>query len=93
MLITPMDLQDKPHIVEKKEKVKSNDFQYPLKFKSAVTASILFIILSQNVSYKVFDILFKTLPINISLIDENENNTFVGTLVMAFVIGIIIFLT
>lgn len=73
--------------------VKVNDnFQYMNKFKSAVYASVLFIILSHKVSYKVLDLILKVFINNIEIIDENENPQILGTLIFAVLIALIIFI-
>jgi hypothetical protein len=67
-------------------------FQYVNKFKSALYASILFVLLSHKVAYKVLDLIIKVFVSSIDVIDENENPQILGTIIMALVIGFVIFI-
>lgn len=87
-LTTPYDVQNKPLQVKKK----NIDFQYGNKFRSAVYAAVFFILLSQKVSYKILDLILKVFSHRIDVIDDDDNPQFIGTIIMAFVIGMIIFL-
>ena len=89
MLVTPYDLQDKsmekikPTVYNEQ---KTNSFQYGSKFKSGVYAALLFLLLSQKVSYKILDLIMKVFSNRIDVIDEMDNPHFIGTLIMAVVI-------
>jgi len=66
---------------------------YICKFKTAVYASILFIILSLPITYKILDMLAKLVSNNIDLIDnECEEALPLGRLIMSIIFGIFIFL-
>jgi uncharacterized membrane protein (DUF106 family) len=94
MLVTPYDLQDKPVVQDTgyQKKSTAQSFQYGNKFRSAVYAALLFILLSQKVSYKILDLLIKVFSNRVDMIDEDDNPHFIGTIVMAVLIGLIIFL-
>jgi hypothetical protein len=62
---------------------------YDSKFRSAVYAFFLFIILSNQVSYKILDLIVKVFVNNITII-EDDNPHFIGTIIMATVIAIVI---
>lgn len=68
-----------------------NDFQYKNKFKSAVYVFVLFILLSNKVSYRILDIIVKVFSNSIDVIDENENPVFLGYFIMAFLMALIVF--
>ncbi len=76
----------------KKENVKIVDFQYKNKLKSAVYAFILFIVLSNKVSYKILDLIVKMFSQNIEVMDETETPIFLGVFIMAVIISVVIFL-
>jgi uncharacterized membrane protein (DUF106 family) len=94
MLVTPYDLQDKPleKINQKEYRQEKQTTQYGSKFRSALYAAVLFILLSQKVSYKILDLIMKVFSNRIDIVDEMDNPHFIGTLIMAVVVGIIIFL-
>lgn len=69
-----------------------NEFQYVSKFKSAVYASLLFVLLSHRVAYKVLDLIIKVFTNNLEVIDENENPLILGTLIFAVIIAAVIFI-
>lgn len=92
--MTPLD---QAHIKQKdsikvKTEPKLGEFQYVNKFKSALYAFILFIILSHKVAYKILDLIIKVFTNNIDVIDENDNPIMLGTIIMAFLVAIIIFI-
>lgn len=89
--MTPLDLQDRP--VKKQEPVaKMAEFQYINKFKSAAYAFVLFILLSHKVAYKILDLIIKVFTNSVEVIDEMENPMMLGTLVMAVIMSLIIFI-
>ena len=66
---------------------------YICKFKTAVYASILFIILSLPIAYKILDMLAKLISNNIDLIDDEcEEALPLGRLIMSLIFGIFIFI-
>jgi hypothetical protein len=85
--MTPIDFEKK-RIREPKD----NSFQYINKLRSALLASILFLILSNHVSYKILDLIFSTFSNNQHIIDEENNVTFVGNFTMALIIAILVFI-
>lgn len=97
MLITPYDLQDKPLSTTQHKEInpvnKNKVYnEYSTKFRSAIYAFVLFILLSHKASYKILDIILKILTNRLDAIDNDENPTLVGTIVMAAFIALVIFL-
>jgi hypothetical protein len=99
MMVTPYDLQDKavlPANMKKEEKIdyapKKVHNEYSTKFKAAIYAAILFILLSQNISYKILDLIVKLFTQRLEVIDEDNNPQIIGTIILALIIGLIIFL-
>ena len=93
--MTPLDLQDRP--VKKQEAPVTNsskmgDFQYINKFKSAAYAFVLFILLSHKVAYKILDLIIKVFTNNVEVIDEMENPMMLGTIIMAILMALVIFI-
>lgn len=86
-VLTPVE-QPKPLYQEPKKE----QFQYINKFKSAIYASILFILLSHKVAYKVLDLIIKVFTNNLDVIDDNDNPLILGTLIFAAIIALIIFI-
>jgi len=68
------------------------EFQYVSKFKSAIYAFILFILLSHRVAYKVLDLIIKVFTSNVEVIDENDNPLILGTFIFAVIIALVIFI-
>jgi hypothetical protein len=93
MLVTPYDVQDKPlqGFNKNNVKTKNSDFQYSNKFRSGIYAAVLFILLSQKVSYKILDLVVKAFYNKIDIIDD-DNPQFIGTIIMAILVGLMIFL-
>ena len=85
-----MQLQQSP--IQYPEQSDTRNFQYVNKFKSALYAAILFIILSHKVAYKILDLIIKVFISSIEVIDEDENPQILGTIIMALIIGFIVFL-
>jgi len=88
MLITPMDLQDKP--IQRKPKNNLEDFQYSSKLRSAFIAFFLFMIFSNNVSYKILELIMSTFS-NVNITNDGCPN-FLGIFIMASIVGVIIFI-
>lgn len=78
--------------VQKDQNKILNDFQYKNKFKSAIIAFILFIVLSNKVSYKVLNIILTSFNNSIEVLNENEEPLILGTVILAFILGIVIFI-
>ncbi len=90
--MTPLELQTKPLKPIEKKVDDIGGFQYVNKFKSAIYAFILFILLSHKVAYKILDLIIKVFTNNVEVIDENENPLLLGTFIMATLMAIIIFI-
>lgn len=88
MFITPMDLQDKP--MQRKTKNNLDDFQYSSKLRSAFIAFFLFMIFSNNVSYKILELIMSTFS-NVTITNEGCPN-FLGIFIMASLIAIVVFI-
>ena len=88
-VLAPIEMQEQPL---QKKSVEKQEFQYVNKFKSAIYTFVLFIILSHKVAYKVLDLIIKVFTHNIEVIDENDNPMILGTLIMAVLFALIIFL-
>jgi hypothetical protein len=66
---------------------------YICKFKTSVYVAILFAFLSLPIAYKILDMLAKLISNNIDIIDyESEEALPLGRLIMAIIVGIIIFI-
>ena len=95
MLVTPYDLQDKSiGDVTDSKKVTQFDvstFQYKNKLKAAIITFLLFIVLSHKVAFKILQLIIQVFSNNVTIIDENENPLFMGTILMAGIAAIIIF--
>lgn len=74
-----------------KEDKKKLDFLYVLKFKTAVYCLILFFLLSNRKTYQILDIIFSNI-FRIEIINENNEPTIFGTLIMGFIFATIIFI-
>lgn len=102
MFVSPYDLQDKPLLpadirkdlrAEKQDQpLKKVNNEYSTKFKASIYAAILFILLSQNISYKILDLIVKLFTQHLEVIDEDGNPHIIGTIIFAILIGLIIFL-
>jgi len=82
-----MDLQDKPSIKKKNDLI---DFQYSSKLRSAFIAFFLFILFSNNVSYKILELIIGTFS-NVTITHDGCPN-FLGIFVMASLLWVIIFI-
>ena len=78
--------------VKKINDIKLADFEYKNKLKSSVIAFILFIVLSNKVSYKILDLIVKLFSQSIEVMDETETPIFLGVFIMAMIIAVVIFL-
>jgi hypothetical protein len=67
-------------------------FLYTNKFKSAVYAFILFILLSHKISYKITNIIFSIFTSRNDIINENGDPLPLGIFINAFVLAILIFI-
>ena len=93
MLITPYDLQDKIIApIPKNNKETTNTFSYTNKIRCAFIVFIMFIVLSHKVAFKVLDLILKVFANNINILDADDNPLFVGTIIMAIIFAIFIFI-
>lgn len=74
------------------ESKKLEDFQYSRKLKLGIIASVLFLLLSNKVAYKILDIIVNVFTYNIRVIDDNECPQIIGTMIMSIIIGVFIFI-
>lgn len=74
------------------EPIKLDDFHYSRKIKLAVIASVLFLLLSNKVAYKILDIILNVFTNNVKVIDDNECPQIIGIMIMSLIIGIVIFI-
>lgn len=84
--MTPIEFEKK-----KTGQTRDDSFQYINKLRSALLASLLFLILSNHVSYKILDLIFSSFSNNQHVLDDENNVTFVGNFTMAFIIAILVF--
>lgn len=75
-----------------KSKSKSKPFLFINKFKTAVIAFILFIILSNKVSYKILDLILKLFSKNTEIIDDEDNPLLLGIFINAFILAFLLFI-
>jgi hypothetical protein len=83
----PMD----PNLYNNKNGSKINNTYYATKLRVAVVAFVLFLLFSQNVAYKILDIVVQLFNNRIQVIDEDENPLFIGTFIMGVILALIIF--
>jgi len=88
--MTPINFQDVPKRQKEERSVES--FQYVNKFRSALLAAVLFVVLSQQLSYKVLDVIFSSVSNNQHIIDEDNNISFIGILIMSCLMALIVFI-
>jgi hypothetical protein len=84
--MTPIEFEKK-----KTGQTRDDSFQYINKLRSALLASLLFLILSNHVSYKILDLIFSSFSNNQHVLDDENNVTFVGNFTMALIIAILVF--
>jgi len=71
----------------------TNDFYYSMKIRTGIIGFILFIILSSQISYKVLETIFNNIYDNKYIIlNEKNNPTFLSKIIMATIIGFILFI-
>jgi len=76
-------------INEKKEKI---PFLYVLKLKTAIYGFVLYLLLSSITSFKVLNLIIKNIFNNsIELLNDKNEPSFLGKIIMAFIIAIILF--
>ena len=71
---------------------KLEEFQYSRKLKLGVIASILFLLLSNKVAYKILDIIVNVFTNNVKVIDDYECPQVIGTIIMSIIVGVVIFI-
>jgi len=76
---------------ENKKKV---DFQYKLKLRTAIIGFILYLLLSTNTSFKILNLILKSIfSYNyIEIINEKNEISFIAKFIMAVIIFIILFI-
>ena len=82
-------------IINKLQKNKSNDlpnFSYISKFKTAIYGFILFIILSNKISYKIINMIFLLFTKRSDIINEREEPMPLGIFINALIMGFILFM-
>jgi hypothetical protein len=90
---TPDFLYMPPERIQPYEQNKGFFDIYICKFKTAVYAVVLFVILSLPIAYKILDMLAKLISNNIDIIDyECEEALPLGRLIMSIIFGIFIFI-
>ena len=72
---------------------KLQDFQYKNKLRSGIISFILFLVLSNKVSYKVLNVILSAFNNSIQVIDDDENPLMLGTVILGIIFGLIIFLS
>ena len=76
----------------KSEELKKQEFYYGLKLRTAIIGALLYLILSSNIAFKILNLLFSVIINNFEVINEKNEATFIAKLIMAVIIGIILFL-
>lgn len=73
------------------EKKLDNDdkFMYKLKLRYSIYSLILFVILSNNISYKILDIIFNK---KIEIFNENDQPSYLAIVIMGIIFAIVIFI-
>jgi len=74
------------------KKENKKDFYYTLKIRTAIIGFVLYLLLSSNTAFKVLNIIMSVIINNLEIINEQKEATFVAKLIMATIIGIILFL-
>lgn len=77
---------------KKEEPIKTKDFYYSLKIRTAIIGFILYLLLSSNTSFKILQIIISVFINNLEIINEQKEPTFIAKLIMAIIISIILFL-
>lgn len=67
-------------------------FSYTNKFKSAVYAFILFILLSNKISYKITNIIFSLFTKRNDIINDDGDPLPLGIFINAFILAVLIFI-
>lgn len=77
----------------KKYKNDLGHFQYRNKFRTALTAGVLFILLSNHNAYKILDIIVNIFTNKLNILSEDDCNPhIIGTLLMTIIVTIIVFM-
>jgi hypothetical protein len=69
-------------------------FQYKLKLRTAVIGFVLFLLLSSTNAYKILNIIFKSIfnIKNTEILDEKNEPSLLGKIIMGIIIFIILFI-
>jgi hypothetical protein len=68
------------------------DFYYTLKLRTAIIGFILYLLLSSYTAFKVLNIIISAIINNLEIINEQKEPTIVAKIIMATLIGIILFI-
>jgi len=74
------------------EPIKKKDFYYTLKLRTAIIGFILYLLLSSNTAFKVLNIILSVFINNLNIINDQKEISFIGKLIMAIIIAIILFI-
>ncbi len=88
-------MYDKPSLYKTNEEYvneKKMNTYYGTKLRVAVVGFVLFLLFSQNVAYKILDIVIQLFNSRIHVIDEDENPVLIGNFIMAAILAVILFL-
>lgn len=80
--------------MDKYNKTEANkkDFYYTLKLRTAIIGFILYLLLSSHTAFKVLNIIISAIINNLEIINEQKEPTIVAKIIMATLIGIILFI-
>ena len=82
-----MDINN--NIIQEEKKI---PFLYVLKLKTAIYGFVLFILLSSITAFKVLNLIFKNIFNNsIELLNDKNEMSFLGRIIMATIIAIVLF--
>lgn len=73
-------------------KQKPKDFFYGLKLRTALIGFILYLLLSGKTAFRILNIIVSSIVNNIEIINEQKEATLLARLIMAIIIGIILFI-
>jgi len=74
-------------------KEEKKDFYYSMKLRTSIIGFLLFIILSSQLSYQILQTIFLSFNNNpLIILNEKNKPTFISKLIMAFIIGFVLFI-
>ena len=94
-MVPAFEMGISPKRIIELQNAKDNDipkFSYTNKFKSAVYAFILFILLSNKISFKITSIIFTIFTNKNDIINEYDEPLPLGIFINALVLGVLIFI-